>query len=287
MKSFKKNGFGQYTFHALGNACDLCKELDGKHFDVKDGESGKNMPPMHPHCRCSTSAYMDDEDYETWLDGYKEHGLTWEEWREKEITRNLAIRNKNLYGIPTYGSKTMDMKMQKKIDQALHNVFKEYPELKKFINKIEFWDTMEPNELASAVINRKLETTLRLNKKVFSNSKILKELLSNCPSTFTKKNSIEDYLIHECVHFLEYKYAIEKQPEKAYEYIEQDYYSRLLLKKACKQCGFSYNDNVIEKEICCYARLKASEAIAEACSGGTSMLAKRIKYLVNKEWRGR
>ena len=76
MKSFKKNGFGQYTFHALGNACDLCKELDGKHFDVKDGESGKNMPPMHPHCRCSTSAYMDDEDYETWLDGYKEHGLS-------------------------------------------------------------------------------------------------------------------------------------------------------------------------------------------------------------------
>ena len=80
MKSFKKNGFGQYTFHALGNACDLCKELDGKHFDVEEGESGKNMPPMHPHCRCSTSAYMDDEDYESWLDGYKEHGLSWEEW---------------------------------------------------------------------------------------------------------------------------------------------------------------------------------------------------------------
>ena len=30
---------------------------------------------------------------------------------------------------------------------------------------------------------------------------------------------------------------------------------------------------------------KASEAIAESCSGGTTRLAKKVKYLVNKEWR--
>ena len=86
MRSFKKNGFDQFTFHALATARDLCLELNGKHFDVEDGESGKNMPPMHPHCLCSTSAYMDDEDYEGWLDGYKEHGLTWEEWRNSKVS---------------------------------------------------------------------------------------------------------------------------------------------------------------------------------------------------------
>ena len=36
---------------------------------------------------------MDDEDYETWLDGYKEHGLTWEEWRGK-LTNNRFVSNK-------------------------------------------------------------------------------------------------------------------------------------------------------------------------------------------------
>ena len=240
------------------------------------------------NCHCSTAPYSDRKEYEKWLNGLAngEHSLRFEEWKEQEVTRNLAIRNKNIYGIPTYHSETINKKTQKKVDQALHNVFKEYPEMREFIKKIEFSDKMEDSELASAVINRKLETTLRLNKNLFSDSKKLNDLLSNCPSVFTKKSSIEDYLTHECIHFLEWKYAIEKQQKKAFDYIEQDYYSRLLLKKACKECDLSYNDSVIEKEICLYARLKASEAIAEACSGGTSRLAKKIKYLVDKEWRG-
>lgn len=240
------------------------------------------------NCHCSTAPYSDRKVYEKWLNGLAngEHSLRFDEWKEQEVTRNLAIRNKNIYGIPTYHSETINKKTQKKVDQALHNVFKEYPEMREFIKKIEFSDKMEDSELASAVINRKLETTLRLNKNLFSDSKKLNDLLSNCPSVFTKKSSIEDYLTHECIHFLEWKYAIEKQQKKAFDYIEQDYYSRLLLKKACKECDLSYNDSVIEKEICLYARLKASEAIAEACSGGTSRLAKKIKYLVDKEWRG-
>lgn len=240
------------------------------------------------NCHCATAPHSDRKEYEKWLDGLAngEHSLRLDEWKEQEVTRNLAIRNKNIYGIPTYHSETINKKTQKKVDQALHNVFKEYPEMREFIKKIEFSDKMEDSELASAVINRKLETTLRLNKNLFSDSKKLNDLLSNCPSVFTKKSSIEDYLTHECIHFLEWKYAIEKQQKKAFDYIEQDYYSRLLLKKACKECDLSYNDSVIEKEICLYARLKASEAIAEACSGGTSRLAKKIKYLVDKEWRG-
>lgn len=240
------------------------------------------------NCHCSTAPHSDRKEYEKWLDGLanEEHDLRFDEWKEQEVTRNLAIRNKNIYGIPTYHSETINKRTQKKVDQALHNVFKEYPEMREFIKKIEFSDKMEDSELASAVINRKLETTLRLNKNLFSDSKKLNDLLSNCPSVFTKKSSIEDYLTHECIHFLEWKYAIEKQQKKAFDYIEQDYYSRLLLKKACKECDLSYNDSVIEKEICLYARLKASEAIAEACSGGTSRLAKKIKYLVDKEWRG-
>lgn len=288
-ESYEANGIDEYEYVACGlkDVCPLCKEMDGKTFKLKDMEIGENAPPMHPNCHCATAPHSDRKEYEKWLDGLAngEHSLRFDEWKEQEVKRNLAIRNKNIYGIPTYGSETIDKKTQKKVDQALHNVFKEYPELKDFINKIEFSDTMGDLELASAVINRKLETTLRLNKRVFSDSKRLNDLLHNCPSMFTTKNSVEDYLMHECIHFLEYKYSIEKQQEKAFEYIEQDYYSRLLLKKACKQCGLSYNDSVIEKEICAYAISKASEAIAESCSGGTTRLAKKVKYLVNKEWR--
>ena len=60
---------------------------------------------------------------------------------------------------------------------------------------------------------------------------------------------------------LEWKYTIEKQQ-----------------KYACEECGLSYNDSVIEKKICAYAISKASEAIAESCSGDTTRLAKKVKY---------
>ena len=43
-------------------------------------EPGENAPPMHPNCRCSTAPAMDEELYNEWLDGFQEHGLSFEDW---------------------------------------------------------------------------------------------------------------------------------------------------------------------------------------------------------------
>ena len=80
-QSFEKNGYEQYTFLSLGSACGSCKALNGKHFDVSKMMPGDNAPPIHPNCRCSVAAHMDDESYEKWLDSYKEHGLNFETWK--------------------------------------------------------------------------------------------------------------------------------------------------------------------------------------------------------------
>ena len=82
-QSFEKNGYEQYTFLSLGSACGSCRALNGKHFDVSKMMPGDNAPPIHPNCRCSVSAYIDDDSYNEWLDTYKEHGLSYEEWRER------------------------------------------------------------------------------------------------------------------------------------------------------------------------------------------------------------
>jgi SPP1 gp7 family putative phage head morphogenesis protein len=66
--SFERNGYEEYQFHALGTACRVCSTLDQKHFPVKDMMPGENAPPMHPHCRCSTSVYMDREAFDRWLE---------------------------------------------------------------------------------------------------------------------------------------------------------------------------------------------------------------------------
>ena len=80
-QSFERNGFEEYTFLALGDACPICKALDEKHFKVKKMMPGTNAPPMHPHCRCSIAAYEDSEDYEAWLD-FLDKGGTTEEWNK-------------------------------------------------------------------------------------------------------------------------------------------------------------------------------------------------------------
>jgi SPP1 gp7 family putative phage head morphogenesis protein len=80
-QSFEMNGFTQYIFLALGDACDICKDIDENHYNVKDMMPGLNAPPMHPHCRCSTAAYEDDDEYNAWLEYLNEGGTT-EEWNK-------------------------------------------------------------------------------------------------------------------------------------------------------------------------------------------------------------
>ena len=89
-QSFERNGFKQYEFIALGSACDICKELDGKHFDVEKMMPGTNAPPMHPNCRCSVAAWVDDEEYESWLD-YLDKGGTTEEWERLKNSNSGSI----------------------------------------------------------------------------------------------------------------------------------------------------------------------------------------------------
>lgn len=95
-QSFIRNGFEQYTFHVNGGCCDICAGLAGKHFRVDKMMPGLNAPPMHPHCRCSTSAYEDSKDYEAWLD-YLANGGTTEQWnklKEKGSLTNTSSGDK-------------------------------------------------------------------------------------------------------------------------------------------------------------------------------------------------
>lgn len=95
-QSFERNGFDEYEFISNVGCCPICEGLNGKHFKVKDMMPGKNAPPMHPHCRCSTAAYSDRDDYEEWLD-FLDKGGTTEEWeKQKGAKVNTSLTNKGL-----------------------------------------------------------------------------------------------------------------------------------------------------------------------------------------------
>jgi SPP1 gp7 family putative phage head morphogenesis protein len=87
-QSFARNGFDFYEFlcnfhDSKSGTCEVCKALNGKHFKVEDMMPGENAPPMHPHCRCSTAAWEDSEEYEAWLDHLANGGTT-EEWNRQK-----------------------------------------------------------------------------------------------------------------------------------------------------------------------------------------------------------
>lgn len=89
-QSYIRNGFDEYEFIAEPTACPICRSLDGKHFKVSKMMPGENAHPMHPNCHCSVAAYMDDELYEEWLNSYKEHGLSYEEYSQR--IRNAELK---------------------------------------------------------------------------------------------------------------------------------------------------------------------------------------------------
>lgn len=61
-ESYKAMGVEEYVFVAtLDNRTSaICQELDGKRFKLEDKQEGVNHPPMHPNCRSTTRAYVDD-----------------------------------------------------------------------------------------------------------------------------------------------------------------------------------------------------------------------------------
>ena len=62
MDSFEKGGYTKYEWVAEidHRTCHICEALDGQVFDIDKSAIGGNLPPLHPFCRCSIAAAVDD-----------------------------------------------------------------------------------------------------------------------------------------------------------------------------------------------------------------------------------
>lgn len=80
----------QYKYSATldNRTSEICQELDGKVFDVKEGQVGLNMPPMHPNCRSATIPHFPDDDIGRLID--------------TRIARNEKGKNYTVPGDQTY-----------------------------------------------------------------------------------------------------------------------------------------------------------------------------------------
>ena len=61
--SYKECGIEKYRFLATLDmrTSAICAEMDGKEFEISEAEAGKNLPPLHPWCRSTTVAAIDED----------------------------------------------------------------------------------------------------------------------------------------------------------------------------------------------------------------------------------
>lgn len=94
LEAYKEMGFEKFKFLATldNRTSEICQEMDGKIFNVKDGLPGENIPPLHPNCRSTIVPYFKEYEPETRL--YRDpvtgknrfgHNITYAEWRQGYI----------------------------------------------------------------------------------------------------------------------------------------------------------------------------------------------------------
>lgn len=96
MEGYGACGIEWYEFLATldHKTSEICQEMDGKHFRVKDAVPGKNYPPMHPNCRSTTVCWFPEEEVKkarTTRTAKNENGgyyevpadMTYKDWRDK------------------------------------------------------------------------------------------------------------------------------------------------------------------------------------------------------------
>ena len=62
IESYKECGVEKFRFVAVLDmkTSELCAEKDGMEFDVENARTGTNVPPLHPWCRSTTAAVIDE-----------------------------------------------------------------------------------------------------------------------------------------------------------------------------------------------------------------------------------
>ena len=97
LKSYQDLGVEKYEIVATldNRTSDICQDMDGKVFELKDYEVGVTANPFHVRCRTTTAPYFDDMEGEraarnetTGETEYVPADMKYSEWKEKYISKN-------------------------------------------------------------------------------------------------------------------------------------------------------------------------------------------------------
>ncbi len=207
-----------------GSTCEVCGELDGKHFPQSEYKIGVTVPPFHPWCRGCTAPYFEDmkgistrfaRDVKTGKAYEVPNDMTYSEWKKKQdeaaeiFEKPLKISDNSVI-IDTYkgkpwkveGNPEISIDTQKAVETATKKISKDFRSLEKYSEPIIFGDTGD-GALAVNRFNGKYGTNrITLSQAAFSNpEKLLQTLEDNYHTGLSYKTQcIESLVAHEMGH---------------------------------------------------------------------------------------
>ena len=226
-ENYKSLDIDEYEYIACGlkDCCPICKALDGKIFKVKDMESGKNAPPMHPNCHCATAPHYDDKLFYEWLDarqiGNTTLGLN--EWNnsiikmattdsndwsdtetqsytkeeQREFVKYAKGKGIKLVGIHNFDG---DSKLLKQQIDSLNYATRKYPlrQKKKLTLSLSEFNSDDDFAYTNGM-------NITLNTKILRNKEVTERNIRN--SNYFASPRIQDVVVHEYGHVLASQYG--------------------------------------------------------------------------------
>jgi SPP1 gp7 family putative phage head morphogenesis protein len=102
LESYKAAGIEEYIFLATLDlrTSEQCRVHDNKKYKVSEAVAGENLPPLHPYCRSTTRAYLEDKkrgprrarDPLT-RDTYLIDNMSYEDWYQKFVVEKYGEQN--------------------------------------------------------------------------------------------------------------------------------------------------------------------------------------------------
>lgn len=106
LKSYQDLGVEKYEIVATldNRTSDICQDMDGKVFDLKDYEVGVTANPFHVRCRTTTAPYFDETEGEraarnevTGETEYVSANMKYSDWKEKYLHEGIEKGNNVVY----------------------------------------------------------------------------------------------------------------------------------------------------------------------------------------------
>lgn len=149
LRAYEELGIEQYKYLATldERTCESCSPLDNKIFKVSEAVGGVNYPPMHPHCRCTTT--MPTDYARRWArdpltgKGYKIKGMSYNEWIESLTDKQKEAFDKH---VVMYRNRGGDKKQYVRYTEVLgkKNVPKTFDEFQNIkYNYTNQWDDLK------------------------------------------------------------------------------------------------------------------------------------------------